>query len=150
VTTNTVARAALGDQPDALAGSVSLATPLTMSRLTGREHVVGVLRQLAGAFSVSEPEFVTQDDDRAAVTFAGHAEGHDVGLLAVLTSGSDGRYQAIDLYARPWPFVAMVRDRLAAGDDLYRDVTCPCPTCRPCPASATCRPSPRRPRSPPT
>ncbi|HEY1915901.1 MAG TPA: hypothetical protein VGH27_10035 [Streptosporangiaceae bacterium] len=119
--TSTVAQAALGGQPSALAESVSLATPLTMSRITGRPHAVGVLRQLAAAFNVSEPEFVTQDDERAVVTFAGHAEGHDVGLLAILTPGPDGRYQAVDLYARPWPFVAMARDKLAAGDDLYRD-----------------------------
>jgi hypothetical protein len=121
MTADTVARVAIGRQPDALAESVSLATPLTLSRLIGRDRVAGVLRQLATAFNVSEPEFVANGDDRTVVTFVGHAEGHDVGLLAILTPGPDGRWQAVDVYARPWPFVAMVRDKLAAEDDLYRE-----------------------------
>lgn len=121
MTADLVARVALGRQPEMLAQSVTLATPLTMGRLTGRERAVGVLRQLGTAFNVSEPEFVAINDDRAVVTFVGHAEGHDVGLLAILTPGPDGRYQAVDLYARPWPFVAVVRNKLAAEDELYRD-----------------------------
>jgi hypothetical protein len=120
-TAETITQAALGNRPDALAESVSLATPLTMGRLAGRDRAVAVLQQLGAAFNVGAPGFVAEDPQRSIVTFPGHAEGHDVGLLAILTPGADGRYQAVDLYARPWPFVAMVRDKLAAGDSLYRD-----------------------------
>ena len=44
-----------------------------------------------------------------------------VGLFAVLTRGDAGTYNAVDLYARPWPFVAIAREKLAAEDDLFRD-----------------------------
>jgi hypothetical protein len=54
------------------------------------------------------------------VTFAGHADGEDVGLLAVLTPGTGETYDAVDLYARPWPFVAIAREKLAAGHELFR------------------------------
>lgn len=42
-----VAKAVLGQLPAALAETVSLATPLTMSRIEGRDEAAAVLRELA-------------------------------------------------------------------------------------------------------
>jgi hypothetical protein len=116
-----IAEAALGRRGEALDESVSLATPLTISRIAGRMDAGLIMRQIASAFDLGTPEFVTQAPERDVVTFAGQADGHPVGLFAVLTRGAAGTYNAVDLYARPWPFVAIARKKLAAEDDLFRD-----------------------------
>jgi hypothetical protein len=103
-------RAALGADPEALSASVSLATPLTMNRLVGRDRAAGVLRELAEAFSIVQPDFVLEGEERDVVTFAGSVDGHQVGLLVILTPGGGGTYEAVDAYARPWPFVALAED----------------------------------------
>jgi hypothetical protein len=51
-------RAGLGADPEALSASVSLATPLTMNRLVGRDRAAGVLREFAEANSIAQPDFV--------------------------------------------------------------------------------------------
>ena len=116
-----VAKAVLGQLPAALAETVSLATPLTMSRIEGRDEAAAVLRELAESLGIGEPEFIAADDERAFVTFIGTGQGREVGLFAVLTRGSEGTYSAVDLYARPWPFVKLVRDHLAVSDERFRD-----------------------------
>jgi hypothetical protein len=116
-----VAKAVLGQLPAALAETVSLATPLTMSRIEGRDEAAAVLRELAESLGIGEPEFIADDDERAFVTFVGTGQGREVGLFAVLTRGSEGTYSAVDLYARPWPFLKLVRDHLAVSDERFRD-----------------------------
>jgi hypothetical protein len=74
---------------------------------------------LAGAFAINEPEFVAEAGPRDVVTFAGIVDGHGVGLLAILTHGDRGEYRAVDMYARPWPFVALARQRAVAADVLF-------------------------------
>lgn len=116
-----VAKAVLGQLPAALAETVSLATPLTMSRIEGRDEAAAVLRELAESLGIGEPEFIAADDERAFVTFVGTGQGREVGLFAVLTKDSEGSYSAVDLYARPWPFVKLVRDHLAVSDERFRE-----------------------------
>lgn len=117
----TLTRAALGAHPEALSASVSLATPLTMSRLVGRDRAAGVLRELAEAFSTAQPDFVLEGEERDVVTFAGSVDGHPVGLLEILTPGHEGTYEAIDAYARPWPFVALAREKLLPADQVIAE-----------------------------
>ncbi|MFF2364637.1 hypothetical protein ACFVU0_18350 [Streptomyces sp. NPDC058122] len=114
-----MANAVLGKFPEALTETVSLATPITLSRIEGRDQAVPVLRELAESFGIGEPEFVATDDKRAFVTFVGRGQGHEVGMLAVLTRASEDTYSAVDLYARPWPFVKPVRERLAGSDKRF-------------------------------
>ena len=76
---------------------------------------VAVLRELAESLGIGKPEFIADDDERAFITFVGTGQGREVGLFAVLTRGSEGTYSAVDLYARPWPFVKLVRDHLAVS-----------------------------------
>ncbi|WP_033825520.1 hypothetical protein [Kitasatospora sp. MBT63] len=116
-----LARAALGAHPEALSASVSLATPLTMNRLVGRDRAAAFLRELAEAFSIAQPEFVLEGEERHVVTFAGSVDGHPVGLLVVLTPGPEGTYQAVDAYARPWPFVALARDKMVPVDQVLAE-----------------------------
>jgi len=117
-----VAKAVLGQLPAALAETVSLATPLTMSRIEGRDEAAAVLRELAESLGIGEPEFIADDDERAFVTFVGTGQGREVGLFAVLTRGSERAYSAVDLYARPWP-------SLMSGSATTS--TCRYPTCPP-------------------
>lgn len=85
-----VAKVVLGQLPAALAETVSLATPLTMSRIEGRDEAAAVLRELAESLGIGEPEFIADGDERAFVTFVGTGQGREVGLFAVLTRGSGG------------------------------------------------------------
>ena len=117
---DTVTQTVLGNRTDTLSESVSLATPLTLGRITGRAEAARTMQQIASAFGLETPEFIADGGDHTVVTFAGHAGGKDVGLLAVLTPGEGETYDAIDLYARPWPFVAMAREKLAAEHELFR------------------------------
>jgi hypothetical protein len=110
-----------GEAPKALTEDVSLATPLTLGRVTGREAVAHLLSQIAAAFGIDEADYVAQGDDRTVATFVGRGQGHEVGLLAVLSVDGKGSYKAIDLYARPWPFVAYVQEKLATESDVIRD-----------------------------
>jgi hypothetical protein len=110
-----------GEAPMALTEDVSLATPLTLARVSGREAVSKLLSQMAAAFVIHEPEYVSEGDDRTVVTFVGKGQGHEVGLLAILTPDGKGLYEAVDLYARPWPFVAFVQEKLADESDVIRD-----------------------------
>jgi hypothetical protein len=117
-----------GQLPEALGETVSLATPLTVSRITGKDAVCDTLRELSGAFGIHEPEYVAINDDRTVVTFVGDGQGREVGLLAVLTPDTSGQVGSLDLYARPWPFVAYVQEKLAANSELFRtdiDLTVP-------------------------
>jgi hypothetical protein len=113
--------AATGRRPDLLAEPVSLATPLTLGQLTGRDTVARVLRQIAAAFVAGPPEYVAPTPESDIVTFTGHADGHPIGLLARLHRAADGTYTDLELFARPWPFVAIARGQLATQDVLFRD-----------------------------
>jgi hypothetical protein len=110
-----------GEAPMALSEGVSLATPLTLGRVIGREAVANLLSRMAAAFGIDEPEYIAQGNDRTIATFVGKGQGHEIGLLAVLSADGKGSYKAIDLYARPWPFVAFVREKLATESELIRD-----------------------------
>jgi hypothetical protein len=55
-----IAEAALGRRTEALDESASLATPLTMGRLAGRDQSALVMRQIAEAFDVGPAEFVAE------------------------------------------------------------------------------------------
>ena len=81
---------------------------------------------------VASRSSIADDDERAFVTFVGTGQGREVGLFAVLTRGSEGTYSAVDLCARPWPFVKLVRDHLAGPTSGSATTsTCRCPTCPP-------------------
>ena len=70
-----VAKAVLGQLPAALAETVSLATPLTMSRIEGRDEAAAVLREMAESLRIREQEFIANDDERAFVTFVCTGQG---------------------------------------------------------------------------
>jgi hypothetical protein len=120
MTSDAVVSAALGERADAFQDTVSLATPLTLGRVVGRDRAVAIIRKLVDALGVRQPEYVAEDEERTIVTFLGLGQGREVGLMVVLSPGEDGRYRAVDMYARPYPFVALVREKLAADDELFR------------------------------
>jgi predicted polyphosphate/ATP-dependent NAD kinase len=106
---------ALGAHPENLSSSVSLATPLTMNRVVGRDRANAVLRELAEAFSVKEPTLVLEDKQRDVVTFAGSVDGDPAELLMILTAGGDGTNRAVDACRRcRLPLTSNDRDRIRA------------------------------------
>ncbi len=102
-----------------LGESVSLATPLTITAVAGRERATNIMRELTSALGLNRSEFVTETEQGAIATFTGTVDGHDVGLLSLLTDRYDGGYRRVDLFARPWPFVGMARAKLIIEDDLF-------------------------------
>lgn len=118
-----VVKAVLGQLPAALSEDVSLATPLTTSRIQGRDGVVRSCASWLTPSGSARPNSSLPTASETSSPSSAAAKGHEVGLFAVLTRGAPDTYAAVDLYARPWPFVKLVRDHLAACDERFRDDT---------------------------
>ena len=61
--------------PAALAETVSLAIPFTMSRIEGRDEAPAILREMAESLRIREQEFIANDDEQAFVTFVCTGQG---------------------------------------------------------------------------
>jgi hypothetical protein len=110
---DTLIAALLGAQPSALHADVSLATPLTLSRITGRDQVTAALRAYAEALAVTDAELRLAGGGLDGAVFTADVDGHTAQVLALATRDAAGLVTAIDLYGRPWPYLALVRGRLA-------------------------------------
>jgi len=94
-----VAKAVLGQLPAALAETVSLATPLTMSRIEGRDEARPARDGPSPSVSASR---VHRQRRRAGLRHVRMQwPGGEVGLFLALTKGSEGTYSTVDLYPRP-------------------------------------------------
>lgn len=109
---DTFVAALLGNDPDALREDVSLATPLTLPRIAGRVQVVAALRAYAEAMGATDADLLLAGELEGAV-FTATIDGHAAQVLALGARDADGLVTAIDVYGRPWPYMALVRDRLA-------------------------------------
>ena len=115
---DTLVATVLGRNPDGLREDVSLATPLTLSRICGRAEVLGALRAYAEVIGATDADLLLAGDLDGAV-FTATVDGHAAQVLALVARDADGLVTAIDMYGRPWPYMALVRDRLAlARPDL--------------------------------
>jgi hypothetical protein len=119
--TDTLTRVLLGAEPLALRDDVTLATPLTLARITGRDQVVAALRAYAGVLGTSDPDLRLTGALEGAV-FTTTIDGHTAQMLALVTRDDAGLVSAIHLYGRPWPYMALVRDQL---DRSQPDLTDP-------------------------
>jgi hypothetical protein len=105
--------ALLGQDPPALREDISLATPLTSSRITGRDAVVAALGAYADLFEASDADLRLTGEELEGAVFTTTVDGHTAQLAALVTREAAGPIATIDIYGRPWPYMALIRERLA-------------------------------------
>ena len=105
--------AMLGKEPGALRPDVSLATPLTLPRIAGRDHVVNVLSAYADVLGATDADLRLHGEELEGAVFTTSIDGHTAQVLGLATHDEAGLIATIDMYGRPWPYMALVRDRLA-------------------------------------
>jgi hypothetical protein len=121
--------ALLGRDPAALHENVSFAPPLTLARIVGRAPVSESLDAYARCLGATEADLRLHDEQFAARVLTGTIDGHTMQVMAIVSRDERGLIAAIDMYGRPWPYMALLRDRLAGvrpsltaaalGDQLY-------------------------------
>jgi hypothetical protein len=122
-------QALLGKDATALRPDVSLAPPLSLARIEGRTAVAESLDAYARALGTSSSDAYFRDEQLEALIFSGTIDGHTAQVMAVVSRDEHGLIAKIDMYGRPWPFMALVRGRLEGirpsltdpriGDELY-------------------------------
>ncbi len=113
--------ALLGQDPRALTEDVSLATPLTSSRITGRDAVVAALGAYADMFGLTDADLRLNGEELEGATFTATVDGQTAQVAALVTHDTAGLIATIHMYGRPWPYMALVRERLAEVDPTLAD-----------------------------
>jgi hypothetical protein len=113
--------ALLGHDPRALTEDVSLATPLTSSRITGRDAVVAALGAYADVSGATDADLRLKGEELEGAVFTTNVDGHTAQVAPVVTRDAAGLIATIDIYGRPWPYMALIRERLAEVDPNLAD-----------------------------
>jgi hypothetical protein len=111
----------LGHSPAALAAEVSLATPLTAPRITGRDAVVAALGVYAEVMGATDVDLRLEGEELDGAVFTTTVGGHTAQVLALVTRDASGLIATIDMYGRPWPYMALVREEIAKIDPNLAD-----------------------------
>jgi hypothetical protein len=106
----------MGASPDALAESVSFATPLVLERLEGRDRVAAALAAYADGYDRPAFDLRVQGEQLSGGAFSRTIDGNTAQVLLVAERDDAGLVNRIDGYGRPWPFMALLRERLARSD----------------------------------
>jgi hypothetical protein len=114
-------QALLGADAAALSDSVSLATPLTLARILGRDRVSSALAAYAGLLDERRPDLLLAGEELEGAVFSASSAGDTAQILALAGRDQAGLIDRIDVYGRPWPFMALLRERLAAIDPTLTD-----------------------------
>jgi hypothetical protein len=117
--------ALLGQHPQALTEDVSLATPLTASPIAGRDAVVAALRVYADMFAETDDDLRLKGHELEGATLTTAVDGHTAQVAALVTRDPAGLIATIHMYGRPWPYMALVRERLADVDPELADPALP-------------------------
>jgi hypothetical protein len=110
--TESFIQALLGQHSSGLRSDVSFAPPLTLPRIEGRAPVTDALAAYAQVLGAADAEAVLTDGRLDGVLFTGDVDGHTAQVLAVAERDDAGLIARIDMYGRPWPYMALVRDQL--------------------------------------
>ena len=118
---DTLIRALLGAEPSALRDDVTLATPLTLPRIIGRDQVAAALRGYADVLGAADADLRLAGGGLEGAVFTTTIDGHTAQVLALVSRDAAGLISAIDLYGRPWPYMALVRDQLGRSHPELTD-----------------------------
>jgi hypothetical protein len=110
---DTLIGALLGTEPSALRDDVTLDAPLTLPRITGRDQVAAALRAYADVLGAADADLRLTGGGLEGAVFTTSVDGHTAQVLALAARDAAGLVSSIHLYGRPWPYMALVRDRLA-------------------------------------
>jgi hypothetical protein len=113
--------ALLGQAPTALAEDVSLATPLKASRIFGREAVSAALGTYRDVLATPEATARLKGYELDGVVFSASVDGETAEIVALADYDAAGLITAIDVYGRPWPYMALLRDPIAKVDPDLAD-----------------------------
>ncbi|MFD3441664.1 hypothetical protein ACFWU3_29650 [Streptomyces sp. NPDC058685] len=105
--------ALLGQTPSALAEEVSLAMPLKALRISGRDAVSAALGTYRDLLAAPEATVRLKGDALDAVVYSGSIDGRSAEIAALASRDAAGLVSTIDLYGRPWPFMALLREAMA-------------------------------------
>jgi hypothetical protein len=112
-----------GADPTALADDVTLATPLALEPIRGKEAVNAALAAYAKAIGPAEPDARLAGSGLAGIVLSTDVGGDTAQVLALASRADDGPITAIHMYGRPWPFMALLRERLGGIDTALIDPT---------------------------
>jgi hypothetical protein len=102
----------LGRHPTGLRNDVSFAPPLSLPRIVGLTPVSDALAAYAQVLGATDADAVLTDGRLDGALFTGDVDGHTAQLLVVAGRDDAGLIARIDMYGRPWPYMALVRDHL--------------------------------------
>ncbi|SEN74240.1 hypothetical protein [Actinacidiphila rubida] len=110
-----------GQAPTALAEDVSLATPLAAPRITGRDAVSAALGTYHRALAGPEATARLKGDEVEGVVHSAGPDGRSAEIVALARYNAAGLIATIDVYGRPWPFMAALREDIAKLDPALAD-----------------------------
>lgn len=110
-----------GRAPTALAEDVSLATPLAAPRIAGRDAASAALGTYQQALAAPEVTVRLEGDDVEGVVHSASPGGRETELVALARRDTAGLIDTIDVYGRPWPFMAVLREVIAKTDPALAD-----------------------------
>lgn len=110
-----------GQDPAALAEHVSLATPVAAPRTAGRDPVAAALRTYQQALGSAEATARLKGDGVEGVVYSASPGGRLTEIVALARRDAAGLIGAVDVYGRPWPFVAALREAIADTDPALAD-----------------------------
>ncbi|MFF5480872.1 hypothetical protein ACFY5C_26535 [Streptomyces sp. NPDC012935] len=110
-----------GQAPTALAEDVSLATPLTAPRIAGPDAVAAALDTYQQALAAPEATVRLKGDGVEGVVYSASPGGRETEIAALARHNAAGLIATIDVYGRPWPFMAALREVIAKTDPTLAD-----------------------------
>ncbi|MFI9568791.1 hypothetical protein [Streptomyces rishiriensis] len=109
-----------GQAPTALAEDVSLATPLAAPRIAGRAAASAALGTYQQALTAPEATVRLTGDEVEGIVYA-NPGGRETEIVALARRDTTGLIDTIDVYGRPWPFMAVLREVIAKTDPALAD-----------------------------
>ncbi|MGW2780068.1 hypothetical protein ACWC3X_02245 [Streptomyces populi] len=113
--------ALLGQASTVLAEDVSLATPVAAARIVGRGAVSAALNTYQQALTDPKATLWLKGDGVEGVVYSASPDGRPTEIVALARYNAAGLIAAIDVYGRPWPFMAVLRETIAKKDPTLAD-----------------------------
>jgi len=110
-----------GQSQAALAEDVSLATPLAAPRIVGRAAVAAALGTYQKALAAPEATLRLKGHDVDGIVYSAGPDGRTTEIAALARYDAAGLIATIDVYGRPWPFMAALREVIAELDPALAD-----------------------------